>query len=200
MKKYIVKLEEEEREELRRLITQGQASARKLAHARILVKADSGEGGLAWSDQAISEALEVGTATVERVRQRFVEEGMQAALRSTEAQQTVSPQIGRSAGSVSHRTDVFSSGGRAGPLDIADAGRQGSGIAPGGQHSARNDPTSAQKNELKPWLKKQWCIPPKSHAEFVSHMEDVLEVYKRPYDPAIPTSGVLDETSQAVDQ
>jgi len=80
MKKYIVKLEEEEREELRRLIMQGQASARKLAHARILVKADSGEGGLAWSDQAISEALEVGTATVERVRQRFVEEGMQAAL------------------------------------------------------------------------------------------------------------------------
>ena len=80
MKKYIVKLKEEEREELRRLITQGQASARKLAHARILVKADSGEGGLAWSDQAISEALEVGTATVERVRQRFVEEGMQAAL------------------------------------------------------------------------------------------------------------------------
>ena len=64
MKKYIVKLDEEEREELRKLITQGQAPARKLAHARILLKADSGEGGPAWSDQAISEAVEVGTATV----------------------------------------------------------------------------------------------------------------------------------------
>jgi len=81
MKKYIVKLGEEEREELRKLITQGHAPARKLAHARILLKADSGEGGPGWSDHQISEALEVGTSTVERVRQRFVEEGVQAALR-----------------------------------------------------------------------------------------------------------------------
>src|SRR5205085_11934648 len=39
-----------------------------------------------------------------------------------------------------------------------------------------------QKNELKPWLNKQWCIPPEGNADFVCHMEDVLEVYKRPYD------------------
>jgi transposase len=81
MKKYIVKLSEEEREALRKLMTQGQAPARKVAHARILLKADSGQGGPAWSDQEISGALEVGTATIERVRQRFVEEGLQAALR-----------------------------------------------------------------------------------------------------------------------
>lgn len=80
MKKYIVKLGEEEREDLRKLISQGRAPARQVAHARILLKADQSEGGPAWSDQAISEAVEVGTATVERVRQRFVEEGMQAAL------------------------------------------------------------------------------------------------------------------------
>jgi transposase len=81
MKKYIVKLTEEEQDELRKLIAQGQAPARKLTHARILLKADRSEGGPNWSDQAISEALEVGTATVERVRQRFVEEGLQVALR-----------------------------------------------------------------------------------------------------------------------
>lgn len=80
MKKYIVKLGEEEREELRKLIAQGQASARKIIHARILLKADSSQAGPAWSDQAISGALEVGTATIERVRERFVEEGLQAAL------------------------------------------------------------------------------------------------------------------------
>jgi|SRR5579859_401595 len=88
MKKYIVKLGEEEREELRKLITQGQAPARKLAHARILLKADSGEGGPGWSDHQISEALEVGTSTVERVRQRFVEEGVQAALRRQKPNRT----------------------------------------------------------------------------------------------------------------
>lgn len=80
MKKYIVKLRQEERDDLQRLIAQGQASARKLTHARILLKADSGEGGPGWTDEAISAALEVGTATVERVRQRFVEEGLSAAL------------------------------------------------------------------------------------------------------------------------
>jgi hypothetical protein len=66
-----------ERAELHHLITQGQAPARTLAHARILLKAASGEKGPAWTDLAISETLEVSTATIERVRQRFVEEGVQ---------------------------------------------------------------------------------------------------------------------------
>jgi transposase len=43
-----------------------------------------------------------------------------------------------------------------------------------------------KKNELKPWLKKQYCIPPEANAEFVYHMEDVLEVYQRSYDPRVP--------------
>ena len=51
----------------------------------------------------------------------------------------------------------------------------------------------ASKNELKPHLRKMWCIPPKASAEFVCHMEDVLEVYHRPYDPRRPVV-CLDET------
>src|SRR5207248_11077942 len=43
-----------------------------------------------------------------------------------------------------------------------------------------------KKNELKPWLKKQWCIPPQANAEFVSRMENVREVYQRPYDERFP--------------
>src|SRR6266852_6942871 len=80
MKKYIVKLTQEERADLQKLIGQGEAPARKLMHARILLKADTGEAGPGWSDQAISEALEVGTATVERVRERLVEERLGARL------------------------------------------------------------------------------------------------------------------------
>ena len=80
MKKYIVKLTKEERADLYKLIAQGKASAQKLTHARILLKADSSQDGPSWTDQEISETLEVGTATVERVRQRLVEEGMAAAL------------------------------------------------------------------------------------------------------------------------
>ena len=53
----------------------------------------------------------------------------------------------------------------------------------------------AQKNELKPWLRKRWVIPPPANAEFVCAMEDVLEVYTRPYDPARPVV-CLDEISK----
>ena len=80
MKKYVVTLTAEERQALSDLIAAGKAAAQKLAHARILLKADASEGGPAWLDGRIAEALEVSVATVERVRQRFVEQGLDAAL------------------------------------------------------------------------------------------------------------------------
>lgn len=80
MKKYHVTLNAEEREQLTALIATGKAAAKKLIHARILLKADSADGDPGWTDQRIAEALEVSAATVERVRQRFVEDGFEAAL------------------------------------------------------------------------------------------------------------------------
>ena len=80
MKKYLVTLTAEERQSLHDLITAGKASARKLAHARILLKADQADGGPAWPDERIAEALDVGPSTIARVRQRFVEQGPDAAL------------------------------------------------------------------------------------------------------------------------
>ena len=80
MKRYKVTLEPEERQHLHGLIASGQAAARKLAHARILLKADAADGGPAWPDHRIAEAIEVSPATIERVRQRFVEQGLDAAL------------------------------------------------------------------------------------------------------------------------
>jgi transposase len=80
MKKYCVSLTTDEREFLSGLIASGQAAAKKLIHARILLKADQAEGGPAWKDQRIAEAVEVSVATIERVRQRFVEQGLEAAL------------------------------------------------------------------------------------------------------------------------
>jgi transposase len=79
-KKYIVTLTEEERQTLQEMLSRGKAAARKLMHARILVKADAPPAGPGWNDEAIAEALEVGRATVERVRKEFVEEGLEAAL------------------------------------------------------------------------------------------------------------------------
>ena len=59
----------------------------------------------------------------------------------------------------------------------------------------RNRAAMSKKNELKPWRKSMWCIPPKQNAEFVYHMENVLEVYQRPYDPRFPLI-CMDELSK----
>ncbi|MGZ3387007.1 MAG: helix-turn-helix domain-containing protein, partial [Isosphaeraceae bacterium] len=80
MKKYLVTLTTEERQSLHDLTAGGKASARKLAHARILLKADQADGGPAWPDERIAEALDVGLSTIARVRQHFVEQGLEAAL------------------------------------------------------------------------------------------------------------------------
>lgn len=79
-KKYIVTLMEEERQVLQEMLSRGKAAARKLMHARILLKADAAPGGPDWPDGRIAEALDIGQATVERVRKQFVEEGLEAAL------------------------------------------------------------------------------------------------------------------------
>ena len=80
MKKYRVTLTADERRHLLDLITAGKAAAQQLAHARILLKADQADGGPAWPDERIAEAVEVSTDTVARVRQRFVERGLEDAL------------------------------------------------------------------------------------------------------------------------
>lgn len=80
VKKYIVTLTKEERQELSGLVARGKAAARKLAHARILLKADSGPEVPGWADRQIADALEVDSTTVEEVRKRFVLEGLEAAL------------------------------------------------------------------------------------------------------------------------
>lgn len=79
-KKYLVTLAPEERQHLDKLLSAGKRSARTLTRARILLLADQADGGPAWQDADIAEALGCGHRTVERVRQRFVEQGFDAAL------------------------------------------------------------------------------------------------------------------------
>lgn len=79
-KKYRVTLTADERSELEGMLGKGKADARKLAHARILLQTDAGGGWPGRTDEQVAAGLEVSTRTVERVRQRFVEEGLQAAL------------------------------------------------------------------------------------------------------------------------
>jgi hypothetical protein len=80
MTKYAVKLTEGERARLRTLVGSGAAPARLLTHARILLKANQGEGGPGWTDAMIAGALEVHPTTVARVRRAYADAGLAAAL------------------------------------------------------------------------------------------------------------------------
>jgi len=80
VKKYVVKLDEAERGRLQSLISKGKSPAKRLLKARILLKADAGGQGGGWSDGQIIEALDTNMSMVTRVRQQFVEEGLDAVL------------------------------------------------------------------------------------------------------------------------
>jgi len=80
MKKYIIRLSGEERKSLKSLVSSGKGPARMFTRARILLKADVGEGGPGWPDEKIAEALDVTVQTIERVRKQLVEEGLEAVL------------------------------------------------------------------------------------------------------------------------
>ncbi len=80
VKRYRVRLSEEEQQGLRSLVSKGRAAAYKQTHARILLLCDENQADGAMKDEEIARALKLGTATVERVRRRGLEEGLEAAL------------------------------------------------------------------------------------------------------------------------
>ena len=79
-KRYIVKLDTEERKQLAEVVKKEKVAAKKRTHAQVLLLADCGRHGPAWKDEAIAEACRVTVRTVENIRKRLVLEGMEAAL------------------------------------------------------------------------------------------------------------------------
>ena len=80
VKRYVVRLSADEREQLEALIRKGKSPAQRLLKARILLKADVSEAGEGWSDSRIIQALETSVSMVYRVRKQLVEEGLEAVL------------------------------------------------------------------------------------------------------------------------
>ena len=92
VKRYVVRLNGEEGQQLETLIRKGKSPARRLLKARILLKADVSEAGEGWSDSRIIEALDASASMVYRVRKQLVEEGLEAVLsRKRRATPAVSP-------------------------------------------------------------------------------------------------------------
>jgi transposase len=186
VKKYIVELTREQREELLHMISTGTATARELTHARILLKADQGPQGPAWSDRRIQEALEVSASTVQRVRKCCAQHGVQEAIVPQGVQRTRRRRLDgtQEAYLIALACSAPPEGCVRWTLRLLANKLVELGYVESISHETVRHVLLA--NELKPWIKKQWCIPTQADASFVYHMEDVLAVYTRPYDPAWP--------------
>jgi len=181
MATYVVTLDAKEREMLQNMIRSGTERAQKLTHARILLKADNG-----WMDRDICKALDVGLATVERLRKRFVLEGLEAALTRRKPRREYSRKFDGE--QEAHLVAIACTEAPQGHAHwslrlLADKVVQMEIIESVSHETVRR---VLHDNEIKPWLREEWCIPPKANADFVYHMEDVLDVYKRPEDPRFP--------------
>lgn len=86
MKKYVVELTSEERKQLKELVKKGKVAGYKIRHAQMLLKTDQGKQGPGWQDKQIAEAFGAHLTTVERLRKRLVEHGLQAALERNKRQ------------------------------------------------------------------------------------------------------------------
>ncbi len=196
-KKYIVRLTDEEIEYLSETVTKGKAAAYKIKHANILLKADADVSG--WNDGQISEAFSVHECTVAGVRQRFVEEGLEAALGRKKQSAPSRARIpdgegearliapGRGEPPEGHsRWTLRLLADKAVELEIADS------------VSYETVRQTLKKNELKPHLRKCRVIPPEQNGEFAARMEDIIELYHRPYNPAIPMICMDEQSRQLI--
>jgi transposase len=177
--RYHVKLTRDERAELGLLLQGGTQAARKLKRAQILLAADAG-----MSDDDIAAHVGVGGSTVYRTRRRFVEGNLAAALseeprrgaerKLTEKEEALlvatacaSPPTGRARWTLELLADEM--------VRLTS-------------HESLSRETVRRRlaeNHIKPWRKSMWCIP-KVDAEYVAHMEDVLDLYAEAADPQRP--------------
>ena len=196
VKKYVVRLSAEERQQLEALVRKGKGPARRLLKARILLKADVSEGGPGWSDSKIIAALDTSASMLYRVRKQLVEEGFEAVL---SRKQRATPAVARifdgekEAKLIALACSKPPKGRARWTLRLLENKVVELGIVD--RASDFNDPSHAQKNRLKPHRRQCWVIPPKANSAFVAAMEDVLAVYTRPHDPE-RVLVCLDETSK----
>ena len=194
-KKYRIRLTTDEQQELNALVSRGRAAAYKQTHARILLMSDESRSDGGMKDADITSALGVGQSTVERIRKRCVEEGVESALNRKKQLRRRQKRLD---GEGEARLIAMACGeppeGR-GSWTLKLLADQLVECEIVGTISTETVRQALKKNELKPWLKQSWCIPPGQSAEFVCAMEDVLEVYQRPYD-GNEVLVCMDETSK----
>jgi len=201
MSKYTVKLNQEQRTTLQEVVKKGTAPARKIMHAQILLKCDKGAWGPKYRDEQIREALKIGETVIKTTRKRFVENGLEDAIERRK--QPKRPEKQRVDGEQEakiiavlctehsegqERWTLRALNKRIIELEIVE------------RVSRETIRTVLKRNQLKPWLNKYWCIGPSRDGNYVFHLEDVLDVYVRPYDQERPLVCVDEGSVQLVDE
>ncbi|MCJ7787723.1 MAG: IS630 family transposase [Methyloceanibacter sp.] len=195
-KKFIVELDTQERARLSALISKGKATAKVILKARILLKADVADGGPGWLDDQILKALDTNLTMVSRTREKFVTEGIDAVLTRKKRETPPVPAIfdGEAQAKLTALACSEPPPGHARwTIRLLAEHVVERRIVPAAHFNTVG--RALKKNDLKPHLTDYWVIPPKANAAFVAAMEDVLDVYTRPHDPARPLV-CLDETSK----
>jgi transposase len=184
--RYRVTLTTEERQQLEVLVRGGTSPARRIKRAQILLAAGAGS-----KDEAIAQNIGVGSSTVYRTKQRFVDDGLERAL--NEAPRPGAP---RKLGAADESLLIAVTcseppDGRAKwTLDLL----AGEMVRLTSHQTLSRDTVGRRLDEMaiKPWQEKMWCVPT-INAEYVARMEDVLELYAEPPDPLRPVV-CFDET------
>jgi transposase len=184
--RYRVTLSQEERAELQAMVSAGKGAVRRLKRAQILLAADAGTHA-----EKIARIVGAGTSTVYRVKQRFVEEGLEQALREEPRPGAARKLSGTDEAMLVATACSKPPSGRARWTLTLLADEMVRLTA----HTSLSSETIRRRlaeKELKPWLQKMWCIP-KVDTEFVARMEDVLDLYAEAPDRARPVV-CFDET------
>ncbi|RME90815.1 MAG: IS630 family transposase [Anaerolineae bacterium] len=194
-KRYVVRLAQEEREWLKELVSKGKAAAYKIKHANILLMVDA--DGPGWTDQQAAEAFSCHMNTVARIRQRFVEEGLEAALERKKRR--YKPRVVD--GEVEARLIALwysapPKGHARWTLRLLADQAVEREIVPAISHETVRQ--VLKKNDLKPHLKEYFVIPPEQDAAFVAHMEDILALYQRPYEAQSPVICMDEQPKQLI--
>ena len=177
--RYRVELNEGERAQLTAMLSGGNHAARKLKRAQILLAADAGIG-----DEAIADTISVGGSTVYRTKRRFVEGNLDLAL-SEEARPGAARKLSGKETALLVATVCSSppEGRKRWTLDLL-AGQ----MVQLTEHDGLSRETVRRRlaeDDLKPWLRKMWCIP-EVNGTYVARMEDVLDLYAEEADPRRP--------------
>nr|WP_087149382.1 IS630 family transposase [Algoriphagus resistens] len=186
MKRYEIKLTREEVDELMSIINKGSHTSHTYRAAYILLNCDQGEYSDKATNEQISKMLKVGMRTIDRVKKRFLEEGLEGVLERKPSSRIYDKKI--DGDTEAKLVQLCCSDPPVGHAKwslrlLADKMVELEYVESISYVSVRNN---FKKNELKPWKVRGWVIPPGRNSEFVAPMEQVLDVYKRPYDSKRP--------------